>query len=213
MSALSADAVLHSWFSPAYPIGAFAYSHGLEQAILAGEVTTADALRDWLAAQLRFGAARSDAVLLSLAWREIETVDDLAALAEALAASAERHQETMAQGAAFARVTRDVHGVAVPDAAYPVAVGVAAQRMALPLEAALRFYLNAYVANLVSAAVRFMPLGQTAGQQVVAGLFPVVEAAVAEALTATCDDVGTFVPSADLSAIEHETLQVRIFRT
>ena len=213
MSAVSADAVLHSWFSPAYPIGAFAYSSGLEQAISVGEVTSAEDLRHWLEAQLRFGAARSDAVLLSLAWRETEAVDDLTALAEALATSAERHQETMAQGTAFARVTRDVYGIAVPEAAYPVAVGTAAQRMALPLEAALRFYLNAYVANLISAAVRFMPLGQTAGQQVIARLFAVVEATVAEALTATRDDFGTFVPSADLAAIEHETLQVRIFRT
>ena len=123
---------LAAWFSPGYPVGAYSYSHGLEWAVEAGWVTDRDALAAWIADLLAFGAGRTDAILLAAAWRA-EDPGPVAELAEALAPSAERHLETMAQGAAFARTTSAAYGIAVPPVAYPVAVGHAARLLALPL--------------------------------------------------------------------------------
>lgn len=205
--------LLLSLFSPAYPVGSFAYSHGLESAIANGAVTCADDLTDWLTDVLRHGTGRTDAILLARAARAPETAAELSALAEALAPSRERHAETMAQGAAFARVTAAVHGTDPAPLAFPVAVGAAAAVLNVPLPDTMGAYLHAFAANLVSAAVRLVPLGQTDGQAVLAALFPIIDATAADALGADPDDLGGFAPAADLAAMHHETKTVRLFRT
>jgi urease accessory protein len=205
---------LAAWFSPSYPVGAFSYSHGLEAAIEAGDVRSADDLYDWLSACLRHGAGRSDAILLAQAWRaDAAELATLAELAGALAPSAERYLETVAQGTAFAKVTgavwqRDLRGMP-----YPVAVGRAARLEAIPLDLTLPYYLHAFAANIIAAGVRFVPLGQTAGQQVLARLFPLFDALAAEAADATLDELGSATFSADLASMRHETLKTRIFRS
>ena len=204
---------LSQWLSPGFPVGAFAYSHGLEWAIAAGEVTDAAGLGVWIADVLRFGSGRADAILLAHALRPGA---DLAALAEralALAASAERARETCEQGAAFVAATNALTGVVRPDLPYPVAVGAAAAGLGLAPRLVLALYLQAFAANLVAAGVRFVPLGQTEGQGVLAGLRPVVEAVAAEATEAPLAAIGTAAFGADLAAMRHETMDVRIFRT
>lgn len=206
--------VLFAWFSPGYPSGGFAYSHGLEQEIAAARVRDAGDLRRWIAAVLRHGAGRNDAILLCAAWRAgPEGLEDLSDLAMALAGAAERSRETFEQGRAFAAVTADAYGTDARARPYPVAVGAAAAAIGLPLEATVRHYLHGFVANLVSAAVRFLPLGQTEGQRVLRALFEVIDAVAEEAVTADVDALGSAVPGADLAAIEHEMLPVRIFRS
>ncbi len=199
---------LMQWFSPAYPVGGFAYSHGLEYAISAGEVHDSVTARDWIGAIIREGAGRNDAILLAHAWRG----EDVSELAEALAGSAERHRETMEQGAAFARITS---AVAVPVAAqaYPVAVGRAAAANGLPLDLTLLAFVQAFAANLIAAAVKFVPLGQTAGQLILRDLLPDCAAVAGQAQSASLDDLGGSVLRADLSAMRHETMTTRIFRT
>jgi urease accessory protein len=206
--------ILAQWFSPGYPVGAFAYSHGLETAIAERTVADAEALAGWLAGVLRHGSARNDAILVAAAYRSApEDVAGLDALAGALAVSAERLTETRAQGAAFARTTAAVWGLALPDLAYPVAVGRAARALELPLAMVLRHYLLAFAANLVSAAVRLIPLGQTQGQAVLAGLAPRAETLAAEAEAGDTDMLGGAAYLADIAAMRHETLDVRLFRT
>ncbi len=206
------DHILQSWFSPSYPVGSFAYSHGLEVAISTGDVTDAVLLESWLADVLRLGTGRSDAILLAQTLRGADA-DEIGALAEALATSRERHLETTAQGRAFAEITSSVWSTDPTPYAYPVAVGVAARQLSLDPSRVIRYYLHAFTANLISAAIRFMPLGQTAGQQVLARLFPVVEDVTAFAERATLGDLGTGTLRADLAAMRHETLETRIFRT
>lgn len=206
------ELVLVAWFSPSYPVAAYSYSHGLEAEIAAGRVTSAADLRAWLALVLTDGAARNDAILLAEAWRG-GALDELSALALALAGSAERARETREQGAAFARVTAEAYGTEAVARPYPVAVGAAARALVLPLDAVLRHYLHGFAANLVSAAVRFVPLGQTDGQLVLRGLFDTIEAVAAEAGGAGLDGLGGAVLGADLAAMEHETMHTRIFRS
>ncbi|MGE3404786.1 MAG: urease accessory protein UreF [Vicinamibacterales bacterium] len=224
------DAALYrlmAWLSPSFPVGAFSYSHGLEWAVEAGDVTDRTTLAGWLADILAHGAGRNDAILFAQAHRAAARGDGaalrhVAALAVAWTASRERRLETTAQGAAFrlaARAAWDTpaYGLLaeVPDEAlaYPVAVAVAAAGHGVPLRAALGAYLHALAANLVSAGVRLVPLGQTDGQRTLAALEETAAATLAGALDATLDDLGGAALGADLAAMLHETQYTRLFRT
>jgi urease accessory protein len=217
---------LMAWLSPSYPVGAFSHSHGLEWAVEAGDVTDAATLSDWIEAVLRFGTGRQDAILLAGAWRSASTGDaaglrEVAELAAALAPSKERGVETMAQGRAFAIATSAAWPAAAEfagewdpmDVAYPIAVGAAAAQHAVALAPTLVAFLHAFAANLVSAGVRLVPLGQTDGQRVVAGLETVVAEIAAEARTTTLDDLGGCILLADIASMRHETQYTRLFRT
>ncbi len=211
---------LLQWFSPAYPVGAFSFSHGLEWAVEAGLVTDRDSLVDWLADVLRHGAGRSDAVLLAHAFAAADdsaALAEIAALATALPATAELHLETAMQGDAFARVTEAVWpslplGLGA-DPPYPIAVGVAAARHGLPLPLALSAYLHALTANLVSAGVRIVPLGQSDGQRALAALVPVIEDVAARAPGVPLDDLGTATVTVDWCSMRHERQYTRLFRS
>jgi urease accessory protein len=226
---LSAAALyrLQAWLSPAYPVGAFSFSSGLEWAVEAGDVNDAATLQRWLAVILNEGGGFCDAVFFAHAHRAIEQTDDtaLAAVAElavAFAPSKERHLETTAQGNAFLAATRAAWPCAALErlvavspgpCAYPVAVGAAAAGHEIPVAPALAVYLHALAANLISAGVRLIPLGQTDGQRVLAALEPVIAAAAARALTTPLDEVGSAAFRADLASLRHETQYTRLFRS
>jgi urease accessory protein len=218
---------LMSWLSPAFPVGAFSYSGGLEWAVEAGDVKDAATLADWLGTMIAHGSVFCDAVFFVHAHTASRADNDaalraVAELASAFASSKERHLETTAQGRAFMDATLAAWPCDAlmrletiwPNAiAYPVAVGVAAAGHAIPLAPALGAYLHAVVANLISAGVRLIPLGQTAGQRVLAELEPVV-AAAAQAATATpLDEVGGATFRADIAGMRHETQYTRLFRS
>lgn len=200
---------LTQWLSPAFPVGAFAYSHGLETAIRDGAVFDADSLQDWLTVLLTQGSGRGDAILLAAAHRG-EDVNDLA---RAVAASAERTRESERQGAAFAGTVRAVWGLDLPDLMYPVAVGRAAALRGLPCQPAAALYLQAFASNLVSAAVRLVPLGQTEGQRVLAALTPMCEMIADESQIATTDDLWSNAWGSDIAAMRHETMEPRLFQS
>jgi urease accessory protein len=204
---------LSQWLSPGFPVSSYAYSHGLEAEIAAGRVRDAEALRDWVAGVLHAGAGRTDAILMLAARRGSAEIDALTDLARALAGSRERLEETEAQGRALAET---LAGLGVGDGAarpYPVALGLAARGLDLSDETVAALYLQGFTGVLVSAAVRFVPLGQAEGQRVLAGLHGVIERVAADVCAAGLDDIGTAVFGADLAAMEHEGLEVRIFRT
>ncbi|MFN4156422.1 MAG: urease accessory protein UreF [Paracoccaceae bacterium] len=204
---------LVQWLSPAFPTGGFAYSHGLESAISTGQVSDAARLRQWLAEVLEFGAGRQDAILLVQALRDGADHDALDALARALQPSSERLLETLDQGTAFARTVAGLTGRDLPPRCLPIAVGQAASPLVLPEAQVVALYLHAFASNLTSVAMRFMPLGQAEGQGVLQALHPLIDTLAQEATTLTPDDLGTSALGADLAAMAHETMDVRIFRT
>ena len=169
---------------------------------------------------------RSDAIFLAEAWRAVAAGDErllaeAVELAAAFAPSAERRLETLAQGAAFLR--GDAGGVAAPglerlaaegaEIAYPVAVGACAAAHGLPLAPTAQAFVQAFAANLVSAGVRLIPLGQTDGLRVLARLEPLIPRIVAGALAASLDDVGGAAVVADIASMRHETQYTRLFRS
>ena len=205
---------LTQWFSPAYPVGAFAYSHGLEQAVAEGRVTDAASAERWIGEVLTRGGPRSDVTLLGAAFAaEGTTLDEIDALARALAPSKERLLETVQQGQSFAQTTRAIWGGNLPDLTYPVAVGRAARLMDFAPATVATLYLHAFAANLVSAAIRIVPLGQTEGQAALARLSRLCPAIADEALQDTLDDIGSSAFLADIASMRHETLYSRIFRS
>jgi urease accessory protein len=207
---------LLSWLSPAFPTGAYAYSHGIEWAVDAGDITDEATLLGWLTDLLTLGSSRNDAILLRLAHQTHE-VGPINELALAVAGSAERRGETLAQGSAFRLALRDWQPETVaalpPACAYPVAVGVAAARAGVAEDDAALGYLQAWSANLVSAGVRVIPLGQSAGLRVLAALEPIAVSIAAATRGATADDLGGACFRADIAAMRHETQYTRLFRT
>ena len=231
-TAMSTDAhadflPLMVWLSPSFPVGSFAYSHGIEWAVEAGDIRNADTCAAWLADLLEHGSAWSDAVLLAAAHRAVERKDDTALfeaaeLAAALAPSKERRLETLKQGDAFLLAVRNAWPCAALDrlakvwpgeTAFPVAVGVASAGHGLALRPTLEAWLVAFVTNLVSAAVRLVPLGQTDGTKIIARLAKLAHEVAARAAQSTLDDVGGAALRSDIASMRHETQYTRLFRS
>jgi len=219
---------LLAWLSPAYPIGAFSYSHGVETAVEEGLIKDRASLVAWLATVLENGTGRVDGALFAAAWRAVEArdwplFDAIAERAAAWRGTSEMALESRQQGGSFLSITRTAWHHADLDTAHerfggeialPVAVALAAAAHGIALPAALSGYLHAFTANLISAAVRCVPLGQSDGQRALAGLEGAVGRTVAAALAVSdLDEVGTGTPLLDWCSLRHETQYTRLFRS
>ncbi len=206
---------LTQWLSPAYPVGAFAYSHGLEWLVEAGDVSDETQLEDWLTDVLRHGAGQSDALFLVAAFQagSDDALAKIDATCRAFAPSKERLMETDLQGAAFCDVTAAVWSQQLGGLTYPVAVGRAASLADLPLSLTTHLYLHAFVSNLVTAGMRLIPLGQTKGQRLIHRLAPLLSEVANTAVAGTLDDLSGTAFLTDIAAMKHETQYSRMFRT
>jgi len=221
---------LQTWLSPSFPVGAFAYSHGLEYAVKTGDVGDVDSLTRWVSGVISFGSGRVDASLFRAAFEAIGNDDNdrlarIVERADAQRATLEMALESASQGRAFMETLIKIwphpkllqwqrelkHMQRQP--AYCVALGVACALADMPLRPALAAYLNAFAANLVSAVVRLVPLGQTDGQRALLNLEETVIKAVAAALTRAPDDLGSAALSVDWMSMQHETQYTRLFRS
>jgi urease accessory protein len=221
MSDSAALQKLLTWLSPAFPVGAFAWSAGLETAIMDGTVTTRPALENWITGSLGHGAMKADALILAEAWRvarNAEALHHLADLALALMPSAERLKEQTLTGEAFRQALlawpmgQPLAPLPVP-APYPVVIGWAARGHDIGLGDTLLAFLTAQVHGQISVAVRLVPLGQTDGLKTLAALEPLIAARADWAQSASLDDLGGLAYAADLAQMRHETLEPRIFRS
>lgn len=217
---------LLTWTSPSYPTGAFSYSHGLEWAVETGDVHDVATLIDYIDAVLARGGGWVDAVLFARAYEcanDTTAFDAIAELAAAFRGSAETALESHQQGAAFLSVTRRAWPHPLLDAfverwgdqpiAHSIAMALACAAHEVPCEPALSAWLHATAANLVSAGVRLVPLGQTDGQIATARLAPRIALIAADALATSLDELGTAAPLLELCSIKHETQYTRLFRS
>ncbi|MGF1651355.1 MAG: urease accessory protein UreF [Hyphomicrobiaceae bacterium] len=215
------------WFSSAFPTGAFAFSHGLERLVEVGTVTDRVSLTAWLRALAREGSLRNDLILIAESWRltlahDTRALAEIVDLATAFTPSAERRLETTMQGGAFAAAVAaawpsptvarllELETTAI---AMPVAVGVAAADRGLALAPTVSCYAIAFATNLISAAIRLSLIGQFDGQRVLADLVPDLQAAAAQAVRATVEDLGGAMLLGDIASMEHETQHTRLFRS
>jgi urease accessory protein len=228
-SSAEAAARLLTWLSPAFPIGSFSYSHGQEYAVEAGLVSDRQTLLTWVEGILRHGAGRLDGMLLLAAHRAAATSDlgrltEVAELAAAMRGSAELALESTAQGAAFLKaiasgwphladapalrsLARNAH------IAYPVAVGTTAAVATIAEATALHAYLIAFCGNLVSAALRLAPIGQTDGVVALAALEPTISAEVERLRVTPFEALGAASLMVDWCSMKHETQETRLFRS
>jgi urease accessory protein len=217
---------LFVWLSPSFPVGSFAYSHGLEYAVRRGDVRDATTLLSWLGDLVSHGAIRTDLILASAAAKSVTAgdIDEFARVAElglALSPSRERHLESTQQGrslldtvrAAWPNTTLDRLIGASEEIAYPVAFGLAVAAHRLALRPSLAAYALQFVSNLVSAVVRLGAIGQTDGQRVIASLAKAAKGAAAIAARASLDDLGAAVFRSDMASLRHETQYSRLFRS
>jgi urease accessory protein len=221
---------LQSWLSPAFPTGAYSYSHGLESAVEAEHICDRKSLVDWLEADLCYGSGRNEAIFFSEAWRCAIADDraklfEIAELAAAFRGTSEFALESSQQAAACLTTLRQVWPDTLLDwlsetlrqhriqPALAVVLGVRLATQAIPASIALPAYLQSYIANLVTAGVRLVPLGQTDGQLAIAQLEQAILAASVEAERATIDDLGSAAFMVDLASMAHETQYTRLFRS
>ena len=221
---------LQSWLSPAFPTGSYSYSHGIEWAVEAGHIHDRESLVDWLEADLRYGSGRNEAIFFNEAWRCADEDDrakllEVAELAAAFRGTSEFALESSQQASASLATLRQVWPDRVLDwlseilsqrhirPALAVVLGVRSARQDIPASLALPAFLQSYIANLVTAGVRLIPLGQTDGQLAIAELEEAVLAASMQAKKATIDDLGSAAFMVDLASMSHETQYTRLFRS
>lgn len=211
---------LLTWLSPAFPVGGFAYSGGLETAVREGLVSDGADLKDWIETALRHGSAWNDAVILAEAWNAAghpHRLRDVADLARALAGSAERHLEVTAQGEAFVAAATPWTATATVgldgEVTYAVAVGAVAAENGIALHDTLAAWLNALASQSVSAAIRLGVLGQREAMALLASLETDLLDVAVRASASTLDDLGSATVIADIMSARHETIGARLFRS
>lgn len=211
---------LLAWLSPAFPVGAFAYSAGLETAIASGTVKNKEQLENWISGSLQHGTARTDAIILAAAHRagsDSARLTELADLCKALTPAAQRHQEMIVTGSAFIKAASawptDILQHLPEPCPYPVAIGAIAAGHNIDVKPTLIATLTAFAHAQISVAVRLVPLGQTDGLKTLAALEPTIDTCAEGAATSTLDDIGSIGYASDIATMAHETLTTRIFRS
>ncbi|MBV7377547.1 urease accessory protein UreF [Maritimibacter dapengensis] len=204
---------LTQWLSPAFPVGAFAYSHGLEAAFEAGWVTDAESLKAWITDLLTLGSANTDAHFMAAAALHTRKLSEVDGIARAFAPCRERLSEACAQGKAFCDTVSAVWSKELDGLTYPVALGHAVHEEGLPLDLAITLYLQAFVTNLVANAQRLGPIGQTEAQQVIRDLAPLIEETAREAADGELTHIASNAFLSDIAAMKHETQYSRMFRS
>jgi urease accessory protein len=212
--------------SPALPIGGFSYSECLEAAVDTARAATENEASTWLVDQLHLSLARSDlpAVAQAIgAWRD----DDMARVAELNAwvlqtrESAELRAQTEQMGKSLLEWLKN-HTTATPaqiamlagqEPTYPIAYALAASATQAPVRECLLAYAFGWAENMTQAAIKSVPLGQSAGQRILSALTAEIPAAIDHALTVTDDNRQAFSPMLAILSSQHEVQYSRLFRS
>jgi urease accessory protein len=200
------------WLSPAFPIGGFAYSHGLEWAINKGHVGNREELQKWISDLLEYGSLKNDAILIKLVLQGSDP-KEINELAMALCPASERLSETQLQGGAFCKIMREVWSLEIDDLTLPIALALAAKNESIDQNLVVPAYLHSFCSNLISVAMRLIPIGQTDGQKILRELSPLISDSVRAVAKSNKDDLGSACFLSDVSAMQHEYLQPRVFKT
>jgi urease accessory protein len=214
--------------SPALPVGAYSYSEGLEWAIDRGMITSSQQLQDWLVQDLNYGGIRIEGAVMVRVYRAIAAGDDagLCHWNQWLSASRETEElrnQSWQMGRSLLRLWDDLESgaglesgvdwVALTPCNFAVAFAIVAHRWQIPIEEALVGYLQSWASNLISAGIKLIPLGQTAGQQLLLNLSPTLIAASRSIPALTDDELRSSNWGVILASMGHETQYSRLFRS
>ena len=211
--------------SPALPVGAYGYSEGLEMLVENGTITNIENLQDWLKSELIYGSIRLDAAIMVRGFYAIQSGDRSALKRWNLWLSAARDTEELrAASWQMGRSLMQLLGKLEPDILpvvnavgypgnYAIAFAIACAHWDINIQAALLAYLHSWANNLITAGIKIIPLGQTAGQELLLGLQPLLITTVGEILTMADDDLGCCNWGLSLASMQHETQYTRLFRS
>lgn len=211
--------------SPALPVGAYGYSEGLEMLVENGTITNADNLKFWLKSELIYGSIRLDAGVIVRAFHAVKT-DDIEALkrwnlwlsaardTEELRAASWQMGRSLMQllGKLEPEILPLVHAVGYPSN-YAIAFAIACAHWDINIQVCLLAYLHSWANNLITAGIKLIPLGQTAGQELLLGLQPLLTTTVEEILIMDDDDLGCCNWGLSLASMQHEIQYTRLFRS
>jgi urease accessory protein len=213
--ATSIDPRLLQLASPALPVGAYSYSGGLEAAVEAGIVKDAASAQQWIWDVLEFSMKTMEAPILYRAMTRPEDNKYWNELFLASRETAELRAETVQMGFSLDKLLPDlgVDKVGMEEVSFPVAFAQAAVSWKIAPDAALTAYLWSWIENQVMAAIKAVPLGQTAGQKMLLHLGSRIEETVGQASAIEDDELGNFAPGLAVLSSHHETQYSRLFRS
>ena len=210
--------------SPMLPVGAYAYSQGMEWAVDEGTVGDEDSALAWITDLLRFNVGTLEAPVwrrLYQAWqdRDVESARHWNERFIAIRETAEFRAETLQMGGALKAVldaTREIDtGLLdqIESPAFPTAFSFAAHGLGVPLRGGLTGYLWAWGENQVSAAMKLVPLGQSSGQRILVKLIALLPEITDNALGMQEEGLSNFSPALAIASSRHETQYTRLFRS
>ena len=228
-AALSAGSLLQLiWLaSPALPIGGFSYSEGLEAAVDRAGINTEPATSAWLLDQLHVSLARADMAVVAKAipaWRrrDLVRVNELNDWVLQTRESSELRLQTEQMGRSMMDWLRNQHAGdiamvertrACTSPTYPVAFALAASATQASIRDCLTSFAFGWAENMTQAAVKSVPLGQSAGQRILAALAQEIPAAVEHAMSLMDSERQAFIPMLAILSAQHETQYSRLFRS
>lgn len=208
--------------SPALPVGAYSYSEGLETLVHADTIKSASALEHWLVQELKYGAARLEAAIVLRSYRatQAQDFDTLLYWNHWLTAARETEElrsQSLQMGRSLLRLFQQLQSIELPSfepgCHFAIAFGLVAATWNIEEHATMMAYLQSWVTNLISAGIKLIPLGQTAGQQLLLNLSDGIESASFEVATLSDDALSTCGWGLSIASMAHETLYSRLFRS
>ena len=210
--------------SPAMPVGAYSYSEGIETLVDTGAIASSQSLKHWLLQELKYGAIRIEAAVMVRAYKA--AMGDVAALVywnhwlSAIRETEELRQQSWQTGRSLMRLLLELQpqlADVIDDVGNPcnfaIAFGIAAAHWNINISAAILGYLHSWATNLITAGIKLIPLGQTAGQQLLLELHTNIINATEEILALEDDDLSTCGWGLSLASMAHETQYTRLFRS
>jgi urease accessory protein len=211
--------------SSSLPVGAYSYSEGLETLVDYGKITCSGSLQQWLESELRYGAIRMEAAVMVRVYKaaEIGDLETLKYWNQWLSAGRETEElrnSSQQMGRTLMRLLVELEpqmkGIfeQIGDGInYAIAFTVAAAFFGISLSATLLGYLHSWLVNLITAGIKLIPLGQTAGQLLIKDLQVLLSQSVKEVMEISDDDLGCCSWGLALASMQHETLYTRLFRS
>ena len=202
--------ILQIWFSSSFPVGSYAYSHGLEALIDDDKIKNRDDVREYLEALLFYGSLRNDYIFLKSVYMG-EEINDLIL---ASASSKERHIEMIDMGNSFRKIMKDSWELELEEnTSFVYCISKAALHFDIKFEDLIKFYLQSYISNLINVCVKHIPMSQKEGQILNVNFIDQIQKFLEKSDQLTLKDIGTSFFIGDIFAIKHENLDSRIYLT
>ena len=202
--------VLQIWFSSSFPIGSYAYSHGLEALIDDKKIKNKDDVKEFLDALLFYGTLRNDYIFMKSVYKG-EQINELTL---ASASSKERQIEMIDMGNSFRKIMKDSWELSLPEnTSFIYCLAKAGLHFDIKLDDLIKFYLQSFISNLINVCVKHIPMSQKDGQSLNVIFINQIQEFLTHSDKLTLKDIGTTFFIGDIFAIKHEYLDSRIYLT